>query len=74
MVVRQRPGQNFPNHIIEKAAALAAANSKRKTDSLCPVIYTQKKYVRKMKGSPAGQVIVEKEDVVMVEPKAFDSD
>ncbi len=68
VVIRQRPGQNFPTHIIEKAAALAAANSKRKTDTLCPVIYTQKKFIRKVKGSPAGQVIVEKEEVVMVEP------
>ncbi|GAB4238571.1 MAG: hypothetical protein Tsb0034_14230 [Ekhidna sp.] len=68
VIVRQKPGQNFPNHIIEKAAGLAAAHSKRKTDSLCPVIYTQRKYVRKLKGSPAGQVIVEKEEVVMVEP------
>lgn len=71
VVVRQKPGQNFPTHIIEKAAALAAANSKRKTDTLCPVIYTQKKFVRKMKGAPAGQVIVEKEEVVMVEPKVI---
>jgi len=71
VVVRQKPGQNFPTHIIEKAAALAAANSKRKTDTLCPVIYTQKKFVRKMKGAPAGQVIVEKEEVVMVEPRTI---
>lgn len=68
VVVRQKPGQNFPTHIIEKAASLAAANSKRKTDSLCPVIYTLKKFVRKAKGSPAGQVIVEKEEVVLIEP------
>lgn len=68
VVIRQKPGQNFPSHIIEKAAGLAAANSKRKTDSLCPVIYTPKKFVRKMKGAPAGQVIVEKEEIVMVEP------
>lgn len=71
VVVRQNPGQNFPTHIIEKAAALAAFNSKRKTDSLCPVIYTQKKFVRKVKGAPAGQVIVEKEEVVMVEPASI---
>ncbi|WP_425392449.1 NFACT RNA binding domain-containing protein [Ekhidna sp.] len=72
VVVRQKPGQNFPTHIIEKAAALAAANSKRKTDTLCPVIYTQKKFVRKAKGALAGQVIVEKEEVVMVEPKGME--
>lgn len=71
VVIRQKPGQNFPSHIIEKAASLAAANSKRKTDSLCPVIYTPKKYVRKIKGAPAGQVIVEKEEIVMVEPSSL---
>ena len=68
VVVRQKPGQNFPPRIIEKAATLAAANSKRKTDTICPVIYTLKKFVRKTKGTPAGQVIVEKEEVMMVEP------
>lgn len=71
VVVRQKPGHNFPTHIIESAAALAAAHSKRKTDSLCPVIYTPKKYVRKVKGAPPGQVIVEKEDVIMVEPSTL---
>lgn len=68
VVIRQKAGQNFPNNIIEKAAALAAFNSKRKTDTLCPVIYTPKKFVRKVKGALPGQVIVEKEEVVMVEP------
>lgn len=67
VVVKERPGQNYPRHIIEYAASLAAANSKRKTDTLCPVIYTQKKHVRKSKGAPPGQVIVEKEEVVMIE-------
>lgn len=73
VVVRQKPGQNFPNHIIEKAASLAAYNSKRKTDTLCPVSYTLKKFVRKAKGALPGQVIVEKEEVVMVEPKSGNS-
>lgn len=68
VILRQRAGQKYPTYIIEKAAALAAAHSKRKTDTLCPVIYTEKKYVRKLKGSPAGQVIVEKEEVLMIEP------
>jgi len=72
VVVREMPGQNFPSHIIEYAASLAAANSKRKTDTLCPVIYTLKKYVRKVKGSPPGQVVVDKEEVVMVAPYSAD--
>ncbi len=72
VVIRERPGQNYPVHIIEYAASLAAANSKRKTDSLCPVLYTKKKYVRKVKGAPAGQVIVEKEEILMIEPFSDD--
>jgi len=68
VIIKEKPGQNFPNTVIEYAASLAAANSKRKTDTLCPVIYTPKKFVRKTKGSPAGQVIVTKEMVLMVEP------
>ncbi len=68
VVLKWRPGQNFPKLVIEQAAALAAHFSKRKTDSLCPVIYTPKKFVRKTKGSAPGAVIVEREEVVMVEP------
>ncbi len=68
VVVKEHPGQNFPKDVIEKAAALAAYYSKRKTDSLCPVIFTPKKFVRKVKGAPAGQVMVDREEIVMVEP------
>jgi predicted ribosome quality control (RQC) complex YloA/Tae2 family protein len=48
---------------------LAAYHSKRKTDTLCPVAYTPKKYVRKRKGDPAGAVVVEREKVILVEPQ-----
>lgn len=68
VVIKQIPGRNYPAYIIEKAAQLAAFYSKRKTDSLCPVLYTPKKYVRKKKGTPAGAMFVEKEKVVLVEP------
>ena len=69
VVIRQIPGQNYPNHIIETAAAYAAFYSKRKTETLCPVIYTPKKFVRKAKGAPFGQVLVEKEQIVLVKPQ-----
>lgn len=68
VVVKQNPGKNYPEYIIEKAAQLAAYYSKRKTDTLCPVLYTLKKYVRKKKGTPAGAMFVEKEKVILVEP------
>ena len=68
VVIKHKAGQNYPDLVIERAAELAAYYSKRKTDSLCPVIYTPKKYVRKPKGSPAGAVVVDREQVIMVEP------
>lgn len=69
VVIRHIPGRNFPAAVIERAAELAAWHSKRRNDSLCPVIVTPRKFVRKAKGMPAGAVVVEKESVVMVVPK-----
>ena len=70
VVVKYKAGKPFPKSVIERAAELAAWNSKRRTDSLCPVIVTPKKFVRKPKGLAEGQVVIEKEEVVMVVPKS----
>nr|WP_246205977.1 NFACT RNA binding domain-containing protein [Fulvivirga aurantia] len=71
VIVKHKAGQGaFPKNVIEKAAQWAAYHSKRKTDSLCPVIVTPRKYVRKRKGEPAGAVVVDKEEVIMVVPTA----
>jgi predicted ribosome quality control (RQC) complex YloA/Tae2 family protein len=69
VVIKYQAGKRFPKTVIERAAELAAWNSKRRTDSLCPVIMTPKKFVRKPKGLAEGQVVVEKEEVIMVVPK-----
>lgn len=69
VIIKHQAGKNFPKEVIERAAQLAAYNSKRKTETLCPVCYTPKKFVRKRKGDPAGAVVVEREHVIMVEPK-----
>jgi predicted ribosome quality control (RQC) complex YloA/Tae2 family protein len=69
VIIKHQSGKNFPKDVIERAAELAAYNSKRKTETLCPVIFTPKKYVRKRKGDPAGAVVVEREDVIMVVPR-----
>lgn len=66
--------ETVPFFVIEHAAKLAAYYSKRKTDSICPVIYTPKKYVRKKKGLLPGQVMVEREKVVLVEPASLNQD
>ncbi len=68
VIVKYQAGKPFPVTVIEKAAQLAAFYSKRKTDSLCPVIYTPKKFVRKPKGSAPGSVVVEREKVMLVKP------
>jgi predicted ribosome quality control (RQC) complex YloA/Tae2 family protein len=69
VVVKYQAGKNFPETVIEKAAQLAAWYSKRKNDSLCPVLYTPKKYVRKPKGAEPGAVVVEREKVMLVKPE-----
>jgi predicted ribosome quality control (RQC) complex YloA/Tae2 family protein len=68
VIVRQRPGQNVPASVLEYAAGLAAYYSKRRNDSLVPVQYTPRKYIRKRKGDPPGLVVVEREEVIMAEP------
>lgn len=71
VVVKYQAGKKFPKDVIERAAQLAAFHSKRKTDSLAPVAYTPKKFVRKRKGDPAGAVVVEREEVILAEPKGI---
>ncbi|MCU0448105.1 MAG: NFACT RNA binding domain-containing protein [Microscillaceae bacterium] len=71
VIIKYQAGKPFPKSVIEKAAALAAYYSKGSHDTLCPVIYTPKKYVRKTKDLAPGQVIVEKEEVMMVVPEKF---
>jgi predicted ribosome quality control (RQC) complex YloA/Tae2 family protein len=68
VLLKYQSGKNFPKDVVEYAASLAAYNSKRKNESLCPVIVTPRKFVRKRKGDPAGAVIVEREEVILVEP------
>jgi len=70
VLIKHQAGKNFPKDVIEYAAGLAAFYSKRKNEALCPVAVTPKKYVRKRKGDPAGAVVVEKEDVILVEPRS----
>lgn len=68
VVIKHQAGKTIPSTVLEKAAQLAAYYSKRKSDSLCPVLYTPKKWVRKPKGAPAGSVVVEREQVLLVKP------
>jgi predicted ribosome quality control (RQC) complex YloA/Tae2 family protein len=71
VLIKHQAGKKIPKDVIERAAQLAAYYSKRKNETLCPVVVTPKKFVRKRKGDPAGMVVVEKEDTILVEPKAW---
>jgi predicted ribosome quality control (RQC) complex YloA/Tae2 family protein len=70
VLLKHQANKPFPKDVIEYAAAIAAFFSKRKTEPLCAVIVTPKKFVRKRKGDPAGAVVVDREDVILVEPHA----
>jgi len=69
VVLKSRGGGDGPSaRIIQRTASLAAHFSKARHSSLVPVIYTQKKYVRKFRGAKPGQVTCERETMVMVPP------
>ena len=57
-----------PRNVIEAAASIAAHYSKGRGSELVPVIVAERKYVRKAKRGAPGQVIVEREEVLLVRP------
>lgn len=69
VIIKYQSNKSFPQNVIEKAAALSAYYSTLKNDSLCPVSYTQKKFVRKFKGGAIGSMKMEREEVIMVVPQ-----
>ncbi len=68
--VLRRPGRTAEpaKHILETAAGIAAYFSKARGSELVPVIITERKFVRKPRGAAPGAVVVEKEQVLLVEP------
>jgi len=68
-IIKHKAGKAIPNNVLTIAAEIAAYYSKHKGNTLAPVSYTLKKFVRKPKGFEPGQVVMDREDVIMVEPK-----
>ncbi|MFN3528445.1 MAG: NFACT RNA binding domain-containing protein [Bacteroidia bacterium] len=62
-------GRQISGEQLEQAASWAAFYSKGKSEALCPVICTPRKFVRKPKSAPPGAVLVEKEKVLLVAPQ-----
>jgi predicted ribosome quality control (RQC) complex YloA/Tae2 family protein len=70
-VVIKFPNKSFqPSKAeIEETASIAAFFSKARNDSLVPVIYAERRYVRKPRNAKPGLVVVEREKSVMVKPR-----
>jgi len=68
VIRRDSKTQTVDRRAVERAAAIAAHFSDAKTQSLVPVIVTERKYVRPVKGGAPGLVRIDREDVVLVEP------
>lgn len=68
VLIRNPNNLPIPKETLEYTASLAAKYSKSKGQTLAAVIYTPRKYVRKNKRLLAGQVILEKEEVILVKP------
>ena len=58
-----------PDRTLYEASCLAAFNSKARQSQNVPVDYTEKKYVKKPKGSKPGMVIYENNNTIYVTPK-----
>lgn len=57
-----------PHHVLEQAAQIAAAHSKAKHSSTVPVMYTQVRYVSRVRKAPPGTVKVKNEKLLFVKP------
>ncbi len=68
VLLKNPEGKPISEPLLEYAASLAAKFSKSQNDSLAAVIYTSPKHVRKFKGALPGQVRVDREEVILVEP------
>lgn len=63
-VIIRNNGATISPELLAKAGQLAVANSKAKTQSLVPVIYTERKFISKPKNAAPGAVKVQKEFVI----------
>ncbi|MEY2719904.1 MAG: hypothetical protein RLZZ273_1270 [Bacteroidota bacterium] len=67
-VLRGVLGPKVPKQVLETAAAITAYYSQARNASYVPVVYTQRKHVRKPKGANVGAVVIDREQTVMVKP------
>ncbi|MEZ4901545.1 MAG: NFACT RNA binding domain-containing protein [Spirosomataceae bacterium] len=68
VIVKYKAGKKIPNSVIERAAQLAAWYSKRHQRNPLPRHCYAQKICTQTQGLPEGEVILDREEVVMVEP------
>jgi len=68
-VVIRADGRDVPEEVIQRAASWAAWRSQARRDGKVPVIVTQRKHLRKIKGGRPGQVRVLQHRTVMTQPE-----
>ncbi len=69
VIIKTKKNKTLPEHILEKAASLAAYFSKSRQQTLATVAYTQRKFVRKIKGAEKGKVTISQEKTILVKPE-----
>jgi len=69
-VVIKSDGREVPWRTLEQAAAWAAYHSKAQNDAKVPVIYTQRRHLRRFKGARPGQVRVLQSQAITIKPEA----
>ncbi len=70
VVVPLPKGRDAPAELLVEAAHLAAHFSDRRDEAVVDVSYTARRYVRKRRGAPPGQVQVEREKVIVLRVEA----
>jgi predicted ribosome quality control (RQC) complex YloA/Tae2 family protein len=69
VVLKLGTGEGTPTKkAVEQAASIAAYYSKMKNAKHVPVAMTERKFIHKPKGAPAGTVALDKEKVIFVQP------
>jgi predicted ribosome quality control (RQC) complex YloA/Tae2 family protein len=69
VVLKCAAAAQVPKEAVREAASIAAYYSKHRNARTVPVAYTERKYVHKPKGVPSGTVYLDREKVIMAEPK-----
>lgn len=67
-VLRVKKNKPVPKEAIRQAAEIAAYYSKMRNASTVPVAYCERKYVRKPRGLAPGTVVLDREELIFVQP------